>query len=338
MNDNSIYTKSNFFFKQIFLVVALLFITSASDKYANFPSQEIIIYVPFTAGGTTDILTRLIAKQMAADLNLPVTVETNDGRLSATDYVNDKKSISGDGYHLIIGNLGTHTSGTIINQDTVLYDPIDDFEPIALLGKSPMYMVVRPDFPADTFAGFRDYIRKNPNMKLTYAHSGYGSTAYLAGINFASILKLDLNFIPYTSSDPALRDIAEGYVDMMIDQSTSALPFIQGGLVKGLLITSGKKSILTPDIQTTADFESLEINAWNMVFAPKGTPKPMIDILNTLFVRALENKFVIAEFKRTNTNIIKPSNNTNEKLTEFLKNELGYWKENTIIINKTQER
>jgi tripartite-type tricarboxylate transporter receptor subunit TctC len=325
-------------FKYISFVLLLLCIVSASNKYSDFPNREIKIYVPFSTGGTTDTLTRLIAKQITQDTNIPVTVETNNTQMSATDYVNEIKNVPNDGYHLIIGNLGTHTSGTIINQDTILYDPIDDFEPIALLGKSPMYLVVRPDFPANTFSEFRAYLKKNPHTQLTYAHSGYGSTAYLAGINFASILKLDLNFVPYSSSDPALRDIANGYVDMMIDQSTSALPFIQGDLVKGILITSGDKSELTPNIQTTSDFESLEINAWNMVFAPKGTPKPIIDILNNIFVSILDNKFIVAEFKLSNTNIIKHNNNTNIKLKEFLKNELNYWQENTLIINKINER
>ena len=326
-------------FKLIF-VFLLTCIVSVPLVAADFPVNPITVYVPFSAGGTADQLTRLIAKQITQDTNIPVEVKNNDTQMSATDYVNQMKSMPNDGYHLIIGNLGTHTSGTVINQDKILYDPIDDFEPVALLGKTPMYMVLRPDFPANNYKEFTQYYRKNPDKKLTFAHSGYGSTSYLAGIYLASILKLDLEFVPYGGSDPALRDIASGYVDMMIDQTTSALPYIKGGLVKGLFVTSENPSVLTTDIPTSKQvgLTEFDINGWNMVFAPKGTPKSVINILNNIFVRALDNKFVAAELKLSNTVIINEEKNKNTVLSEFLKYELNYWKEISTIINMNHQR
>lgn len=316
----------------VFVLVSFILTTAVS----GFPVQPITIYVPFPKGGSTDKVTRFVAEQVAKDLNQTIIVESNDTAMPSTEYINQLK-IPSDGYHLIVGNLGTHASDVIVNKSSILYDPIDNFEPIILLGKSPMYLVVRPDFPANNFQEFMTYIIKNPDKKITIAHAGNGSTSYLASIYFTSIKKLNLNFVPYNGSAPALKDVANGYVDIMIDQTATALPYIQGGLVKAIFITSENPSHLTPNIQTSKQVGSPEfdIKAWNMIFAPKGTPQNIISALNTAFLNALDNKFVKAELERTDNITIDKNDNNNKDLKQFLKNEINYWQQiNTSIDHK----
>ncbi len=315
----------------ILVLFSVVFITSATD----FPIKPITIYIPFPTGGTAEQLTRLFADQMAQDMKQPVLIQTNDKGISATDYINQVKTLPNDGYHLIIGNLGTHTSSVMTDRKSILYDPIDDFEPVAILGKTPMYMVLRPDFPANNFKEFVDYIRNNPDKKFTIAHAGVGTTAYLAATYFDATLKLNLTFIPYKGPANALKDVANGYADMMIDQTTSALPFIKGGLLKGLFITSENPSSLTPDIPTSKQIglPEFDIKGWHMVFAPKGTPKYIVNILNNAIVKALQDKFVASEYKLSNTIIINEDMNNYNILKDFLRNQTNYWQEISTIID-----
>lgn len=315
----------------IVILASCILITQASA----FPLRPITIYVPFAKGGATDQVTRLVAEQVAKNINQEIIVESNDKGISSIEYINQLK-IPSDGYHLIVGNLGTHASDVALNNSSILYDPIDDFEPITLLGTSPMYLVVRPDFPANSFKEFMDYIAQNPDKIITIAHAGSGSTSYLASIYLASIKKLKLNFVAYNGSAPALKDVANGYVDIMIDQTTGALPYIQSNLVKGIFITSKNPSKWTPNIPTSRQIgiPEFDIKAWNMIFAPKDTPKNIIDFLSNAFAVALDDTFIDAELQRSNNIVIPKAENNNASLKEFLKNEINYWKEINMIIQR----
>ncbi|MFT6072035.1 MAG: tripartite-type tricarboxylate transporter receptor subunit TctC [Alphaproteobacteria bacterium] len=323
--------------KKIILALYLLILMLPCGAFA-FPVRPITIYVPFSAGGATEKLASIIADRIEKNINQKVFVKTNsnNNNISATEFINQVKSVPNDGYHLILGNLGTHASSLTVDKETVFYDPIHDFEPIALLGKTPMYLIVRPNFPVKNFKQFLRYLYRNPKKTITIAHAGQGSTSYLAGIYFASILKLDLNFIAYGGSDPALKDIANGYVDMMIDQTTSALSYIQGKLVKSLLITSQRRSVLTPSTPCSSQvgLHEFNINGWNMLFAPQGISKLNQKKLNKIIVDALDNKFVQSDFRLLNTIILDSDKNTPEYLKLFLKQEIDYWQEITGIIKQ----
>jgi tripartite-type tricarboxylate transporter receptor subunit TctC len=322
------------------IIVILCFIFGITVSLAQDDlSKPITIYVPFAQGGASEQLATIIAKRIQIDTNQSVIVKVNDdSSITPIEFINQVKSKPNDGYHLIVGNLGTHASSVAVNKKTLLYNPLTDFEPIAMLGKTPMYLVVRPNFPANNFQEFINYLQHNSKKKITIGHAGEGSTSYFAGIYFAAILKLDLEFIPYSSSDPALKDLSEGYIDMMIDQTTSSLSYIQSDLVKSLLITSEKPSILTPNTPCAQEvgLHEFNIHGWNMIFMPKGVRKKMQITRNHSIVNALNNKFVQAEMKLLNTLILKPEENTPNHLRDFLQKEINYWEEINTIINLHQ--
>jgi tripartite-type tricarboxylate transporter receptor subunit TctC len=325
--------------KKVLIVILSLFLFNNPCVVNAQILKPITIYVPFAKGGASEQLVTIIAQQIQNQINQPVIVAlNNDNTVTPIDYINQVKSKPNDGFHLIMGNLGTHASSVAFNSKSILYDPLSDFEPIAMLGKTPMYLVVRSNFPANNFQEFVRYLYDNPDKKFTVAHAGEGSTSYLAGIYFAAILKLDLEFIPYPSSDPALKDLAEGYIDIMIDQTTSSLSYIQGGLIKPLIITSEKPSALTPKIPCShqVGLHEFNINGWNMLFVPKGVDKKMQLKLNYLIVNALNNKFVQAEMKLLNTVIVENDKNTLDELKDFLKKEIIYWQEVNEVISHSK--
>ena len=298
---------------------------------AEYPEKPITVYVPFASGGAADVLMRDIADKMKIILGQNIIVSSNEDKaVSASEYVRRSSSLKNDGYSLIVGNLGTHGSAPALEGLALRYDPLTDFKPIGMLGETPMYLIIRKDLPIDTFSELLSYLRERKNT-VTMGYAGQGSTSYLAGIFFNSLAKITPTMIPYNGSTPAMKDISYGYVDVMIDQSTSALPLIQANLVRAMVYTrnSDGRSEMTKHVPTSAEVGLPEFNitGWNILFAPRDTPDTIINTLNKALREALKDKVILANMHLKNTLVLADEKNTPENLTAFIGNEINRWKE-----------
>ena len=308
----------------------------ATTGYAQYPEKPINIYVPFAAGGAADNLMREVAGRMSIILKQKINIYANNTKLSPVAAVRNSVALPADGYNFIVGNLGTHGSAPALDKMNLRYNPEIDFEPVGMLGETPLYLVIRQDLPVDNFQDLVSYLRKY-KTGVTMASAGNGSTAYLAGLYFNSILKITPTIIPYTGSDPALKDISYGYVDMMIDQSTSALPFIQSKLVKGIAYTSrigrSKNDIALqyrlPSFSQVG-LPEFNITGWNILFAPRGTNRQQIAVINKALRQALTDKIIQGNLRLKDTIIYPDSENSPEALKQFIHQEISRWAE---IIN-----
>ncbi|HEX4328070.1 MAG TPA: tripartite tricarboxylate transporter substrate binding protein, partial [Burkholderiales bacterium] len=243
---------------------------------ADFPAHPVRIVVPFPAGGATDIAARLLAERMAADWKQPVTVDNRPGAGGniGSDIV--AKSAP-DGYNLIMGVTGSHAINISLYA-RMPYDPVKDFEAISQVAVVPNVVVVHPSVPAASLAAFVALAKKEPG-KLNYASLGNGTAAHLTMEMFKIAAGIDLTHIPYKGSAPAVADLLAGQVQAMIDGLPSALPHVQAGKLRALAVTSAKRSPAAPDLPTIAEsgYPGFSADAWSGLFAPKGTPKAIVD-------------------------------------------------------------
>jgi tripartite-type tricarboxylate transporter receptor subunit TctC len=253
---------------------------------ADFPARAIRIVVPFPAGGATDIAARLIGERMTADWKQPVTIDNRPG--AGGNIGSDVVAKSApDGYTLIMGVTGSHAINTSLYA-RMPYDPVKDFEAISQVAVVPNVVVVHPSVPAKTLQELVALAKKEPG-KLNYASLGNGTAAHLTMEMFKSVAGIDITHIPYKGSAPAVADLLAGQVQVMIDGLPSALPHVQAGKLRALAVTSAKRSRAAPGLPTIAEsgYPGFSADAWSGLFAPKGTPKAVVDKL------ALETQHIL---------------------------------------------
>ena len=316
-----------------------------TTAFARFPEKDINIYVPFAAGGAAETLVRHVAKKMEDILGQNVNIYANDKNIKPTDAVRNATSLPADGYHLVVGNLGTHGSAHALEGISLRYDPMVDFRAVAMLGQTPLYLVSRYDLKVKNFAELV-LLMRSKKQAITMGYSGKGSTAYLAALYFNSLTKVQPTMIPYSGSVPALQDMSKGYLDVMLDQSTSALPFIQARAVRPLAYADGVRdksqvepNPITPNVRTFTEMglPEFDIIGWNMLFAPRGTPKDIILTLNDAVRQALKDNYVKVNMLYKNTNIYPDQKNRPALLDLFVKQEVERWRELISIAESAQE-
>jgi len=245
---------------------------------ADFPTRAIRIVVPFPAGGATDIAARLIAERMTAGWKQPVTVDNRPG--AGGNIGSDVVAKSApDGYTLIMGVTGSHAINTSLYAH-MPYDPVKDFEPITQVAVVPNVIVVHPSVPARTLPELVALAKREPG-KLNYASLGSGTAAHLTMEMFKATAGIDLTHIPYKGSAPAVADLIAGQVQVMVDGLPSALPHVKAGKLRALAVTSAHRSPAAPELPTIAEsgYAGFSADAWSGLFAPRGTPKSIVDKL-----------------------------------------------------------
>jgi tripartite-type tricarboxylate transporter receptor subunit TctC len=325
-------------FKYFRFIFIMCFSLYTHCVYAKYPEKPINIYVPFAAGGASETLMQEIGRRMSVILGQTVNVYANENKnLTSIQAVRNAVDLPPDGYNLIVGNLGTHGSAPALEGLSIRYDPLEDFMPVGMLGETPMYIAVRKDLPVQSLNELLTYLRAKGNS-VTMAYAGKGSTAYLAAIYFNALAKINPTMLPYQGSEAAMKDLSYGYIDIMIDQSTSALPFIQSNLVRSIAYTlrnddtENTNNLKLGYIKSTASLglPEFDITGWNMLFAPKGTPNDIIDTLNKALRLSLKDKIVIANLSLKDTLIYPDIQNTPAQLYQFIKSEITRWQD---IIN-----
>ncbi|WP_424630385.1 Bug family tripartite tricarboxylate transporter substrate binding protein [Bradyrhizobium sp. SYSU BS000235] len=310
---------------RLWALLAALFAAAISPSFGAdevaYPKQPVRIIVPYAAGGSTDAIARLVAKELSDELGQPFYVENKPGAGGILAHDIESKAPA-DGTTLLFSSAGPLTVTPHI-QPKLPYKPIDDFAPIKLIATAPLLLVVRKDLPVKTFQELVDYARKQPG-KLTYASFGYGSAAHLAGEMFKLREKVDILHVPFKGSAPALTALIGGEVDMMFDVLVTALPQVQAGNLRALAITADKRWALTPDTPTMAEagLPKFEANTWFGLLARAGTPQPIIDKLSS----ALDKSLAKEEFRKAlTTQGSEVAGGTPAQFNTFFRSEYEKW-------------
>jgi tripartite-type tricarboxylate transporter receptor subunit TctC len=255
-----------------------------------YPARQITMIVPFAAGGTSDVIARIVSEQMSQILGQRIVPENVAGAGGSTALTRLSRAAP-DGYTIGIGNSGTSAAVYWIH-DNVTFKP-EDFAPVGLIAKTAPMIALRKDFPAKTMAEFVDHLRKNPG-KVTLGHAGTGSSNYLICLNFLQAAKAEVQLVGYRGAAPALNDALTGSIDGVCDAATSLQTHVQGGTVKAMAVATDARLKSLPDVPTSAEagLPEFSMQGWNGFFAPKGTPEPVIARLNTVLRQALESDTV----------------------------------------------
>ncbi|HYD55418.1 MAG TPA: tripartite tricarboxylate transporter substrate binding protein BugD [Burkholderiales bacterium] len=304
-------------------LAACAFALVAGSALAQYPTRNVTMIVPFAAGGPTDTVARLVAQGMTKPLGQTVVVENRPsaGGILGPELVKNAKP---DGYTILIHHIGMATTPTLYRK--LRYDPLNDFEYLGLINDVPMTIIAKPQMPAKDFKEFLSYIKANKD-KVTYANAGIGAASHLCGMLFMSAIETSFLTVPYKGTGPAMNDLLGGTVDFMCDQTTNTTSQIKSGKVKAYAITSAKRVPSLPDLPTLNELgvKNGEVGIWHALYAPKGTPKPVVDKLVEAMQTALADETVNKRFADLGAVTFPKDKQTPAALQAHLKAEIEKW-------------
>ena len=289
----------------------------------DYPTRSVTMIVPYAAGGPTDTVARVLAQAMTKPLGATVVVENRPsaGGVLGPELV---KSAKPDGYTILIHHIGMATTPTLYRQ--LRYNPLTDFEYIGLVNEVPMTIIGKPGLPPNNLKELVAYIKANKD-KVSYANAGIGAASHLCGLLFMSAIQTDVLTVPYKGTGPAMNDLVGGQVDFMCDQTTSTTGQIKGGKVKAYAVTSAKRLPSLPDLPTLDEqgVKNADVGIWHGVYAPKGTPKPVLDKLVAAMQAALADPGVLTKFSDLGAVTYPADKQTPQALQAHLKAEIDKW-------------
>lgn len=301
------------------LCCALMFSgVATAQAQADWPARPITIIVPFTPGGSTDAIARLVAQKLGEKLNKSVVVE-NIGGGGGTIGTAKAGQAAPDGYTLVLGVDSPIAIARLINPAAVKYKS-QDFSPIGLISTAPMVLMARPDLPANNITELLALARAEPG-KLTYATSGIGTVLHLAMETIKQQGKVDLLHVPYRGGSQVMTDLMGGQIDLAMLASGSAIPPILGKKVKGIVITDDKRLQALPDVPAlaeTPEFKGFKMIAWTGLFAPAGTPPAILTRLNHELNEVLQSADVQTQLAQQG---VIPGTGSAEEFGAFVKSE-----------------
>ncbi|MGV1754535.1 Bug family tripartite tricarboxylate transporter substrate binding protein [Agrobacterium sp. CG674] len=299
--------------------ISLLAMSGAAHAQ-SFPERSITLVVPFAAGGSTDVVARVIAQKMGDDLGQQIVVENvagAGGNLGADRVARAEP----DGYTVLMGTVATHALNPLILK-TKPYDPEKDFAPISLLVVVPNVLVVNPQLPVNTVAELVALLKAEPD-KYAYASSGNGTPLHLSGELFKSMAGVSMQHVPYKGSGPALNDLLGNQVSIMFDNLPSSSGHIKSGTLRALGVTTAERATSFPDVPTIAEtVPNYETYTWNALFAPAGTPAEAVDRLNAAAKKALADPSVAARMADFSAKIV---GSTPDELKTHVSQEIAKW-------------
>ena len=288
-----------------------------------YPTRPIVVVVPFSAGGPTDALMRVLGERMRASLEQPLLVENVTGA-AGTIGVGRVARATPNGYTLSVGHWSTHVINGAIYPLT--FDLLKDLDPVARLTSYPMLLVAKNDIPAKDVKEFVAWVRANQD-KASAGSIGVGSAAHVAGVNFQSITGLKFQYVAYRGAAPALQDLMGGQIDFLFDHLAHSLPHVRAGKVRAYAVTAPARSPSAPDIPTfdEAGVPGLHVLIWYGLWAPRGTPKDIIARLNAAVREALADPGVSKRLSDLGQVIPPPEQQTPEALAAYHKAEIDKW-------------
>ncbi|WP_296041086.1 tripartite tricarboxylate transporter substrate-binding protein [uncultured Agrobacterium sp.] len=301
--------------------VSLFALSAAAQDY---PGRNITMVVPFSAGGPTDTVARLVAESMSKDLGQQIIVE-NVGGAGGTLGAGRVASADPDGYTILLHHIGMATSDTLYRK--LAYKTLDAFDYVGLVTEVPMTILSRKNLETKDLKGLIDYAKANKDT-VTVANAGIGAASHLCGMLFMSAIQTPLVTVPYKGTGPAMTDLLGGQVDIMCDQTTNTTKQIQGGTVKAYAVTTPARLSVLPDVPTAteAGLPNFEVGIWHGIYTPKGTPAAVNERLSKSLQVALKDQNVAARFAELGTTPSPEADATPAALKAKLESEIARWK------------
>jgi tripartite-type tricarboxylate transporter receptor subunit TctC len=294
-----------------------------SGEATDYPDQEITFVVPFSAGGPTDTVTRLISEPMADELGQQIVVQNVEGA-GGTVAAGEVATAEPDGYTVLVHHIGMSTAPALYPD--LPYDPTEDFKTIGLITDVPMTIVARRDFEPDTLEDLVAYLKQNADT-VTLANAGIGAASHLCGLLIEEAVGVDLTEVPYDGTGPAMTDLVGGQVDFMCDQTTNTAGQIRSGEIKGYAVTTPEPVEALPDLPTTAEagLPDVEVGVWHGLYVPVDTADDVVEKLTDALAVALEDRGVIDRMADLGTAPVPPEEVTPQAHTSKLKEQIELW-------------
>ena len=290
----------------------------------DYPNRPITVIVPFAAGGPTDVIARIAGDHMSKTLGQTIVIENVVGAGGTTGITRAKRA-KNDGYTITMGHLGTHAAAPSLYPN-LQYDPVADFEPIGLVAGTPILILAKKDFAPKDLKEFVDYVKKNEKT-LNLAHAGVGSVSFTTCLLLNHILKVKPTSIPYQGTGPSMNALVGGQVDYMCDQIVNAVPQVLGGTIKAYAIGTDERNPALPNVPTAkeAGLPEFQASAWNALFAPKDTPKPIMEKLTAALDKALDDEATRKRLLELGSDIPGKPRRGGPALTTLVKGEIDKW-------------
>jgi len=308
-------------FNTIIFVGCLLVTAALAEDYPG--TKPVIMMMPYAAGGPGDVITRITAQGINKILGGQFLVENTAGAGGTIGTAKVAAAVP-DGHYLLVMHFG-HAANTALYPH-LRYDAIKDFEPIGVIAESPMAFVAKKDFPAKNFKEFISYVKAHKDT-LTYGYAGIGSASHLCGLLFFNAIGMTVTSVPYKGTGPALADLMGGQFDFMCDQTLNVGQAVRAGNLKAYAVTTKERLDAFPDLPTAAEagLPGFEITVWFAMYAPKDTPKPVIEQLSKALQQALKDPEVKSHYAGSGAQTVSSERATPAALQAFLKSEIDKW-------------
>jgi tripartite-type tricarboxylate transporter receptor subunit TctC len=304
----------------LILVSNLLAPPVSAQGAADYPSKPVTLVVPFASGGPTDVIARLVAQKLTERLGKPFVVVNKPGAGGNLGSASVAASPA-DGYTLVLGTVSTHGINPSLYKN-MPYDHKKDFVAISQVSFVPNVLVVNRDLPVKSVPELIAYLKQNP-AKVFYATPGSGTSIHLASELFKMMSGTEMTHVPYKGSGPAMMDVIGGQVQLMFDNSVTAWPQVQAGKVRALAVSTPKRLKSAPDLPTVAEFlPGFTASAWHGVFAPAGTPRPIVEKLSAEIQAIMKDPAVVDQLTKVD---IVPVVSTPAEFSTFINEETERW-------------
>jgi len=303
------------------LAAALL----ATPAFA-WPDKPVTVVVPFAAGGPTDKVARDLAVALQKNLNNQTVIVENVGGAGGTLGAGKVAKAAPDGHTFLLHHIGMATSPALYRN--LPYKTLDDFEYVGMINEVPMTLVGRSTLPANNYAELVKWLEANKG-KINLANAGLGAASHLCGLLFQQALKIDMTTVPYKGTAPAMTDLLGGQVDLMCDQTTNTTTQIESGKIKAFAVTS-TKPLTTPALAKlpTLDSQGLKgfnVSIWHGLYAPKGTPKPILDQMNAALKKSLQDPNFVKNMEALGAVLVTDARTSPAEHKKFVEAEINKW-------------
>jgi tripartite-type tricarboxylate transporter receptor subunit TctC len=307
------------------LMLGCLVGLSVGAALADYPEKAVNVVVPFAAGGPTDKVARDFAESLRKPLGNTVVVE-NVGGAGGTLGVAKVARAAPDGYTLLLHHIGMATSPALYRN--LSYKTLEDFEYLGMIVEVPMTLIGKPSLPASNYAELTKWLDANKG-KINLANAGLGSASHLCGLLFQSTIKVDMTTVPYKGTGPAMTDLLGGQVDLMCDQTTSTTSQIAGGKIKAFAVTTPQR-VATPVLKNLPTLDELGLKGfsvaiWHGVYAPKGTPKPILDKIHNALMVAMKDPELIKRMEDLGAVMVTDARLNGPAHKKFVETEINKW-------------
>ena len=309
--------------RTVLAVLAALLAWSGVARAENYPSRPITVIVPFSAGGPSDAMMRILGERMKTALGQAILVENVTGAGGSIGVSRAVRSPP-DGYTLSFGHLGTHVANGAIYK--LGYDLVADLEPVVRLPSNPMVIVSKNAVPAKSLGELLAWLKSRP-APAAAGTAGAGSGTHIAGLYFEKVTGIKLQYVPYRGTQPAMNDLVAGQIDLIVDQTSNSINQVRAGTVRAYAVTDGKRVDSAPDIPTTdeAGLPGFHMTLWSGLWVPRGTPKEVVAKLNGAAVEALKDPAVRKQFENLGLQMPPDDQLTPDALGAWQRSEIAKW-------------